>query len=50
MVVLGEPRDARRKPEGVELGTSLGITRNANEMSPRWRNALTRKRGQARRW
>ena len=28
-----------------KLGTSRGMTRKANEMLPRWRKALTRKRG-----
>ena len=50
-VLLGEPL---RRPAGSrsasKLGTSLGMTRNANEMSPRWRNALTRKRGRPGRW
>ena len=32
------------------VGTSLGITRNANEMSPRCRKALTRNRGSPAGW
>ena len=44
-VLLGEPRDPRGQLQSLEAGTSRGITRNANEMSPRWRNALTLKRG-----
>ena len=46
-----EPRcssASRRTPLGSfsvsKLGTSRGITRNAKEMAPRWRNPFTRKR------
>src|SRR5438552_568168 len=28
-----------------KLGTCLGMTRNANDIEPRWRTALTRRRG-----
>ena len=31
-MLLGQPADALRQPELVELGTSRGITRSANEM------------------
>ena len=40
-----EPRDPGRKVEVVEARDLVGITRNANEMAPRWRKPLTRKRG-----
>ena len=40
---------SRATPGGMlsrsKLGTSLGMTRNANEIAPRWRKTLTRKRG-----
>ena len=32
-------------PSFSKRGTSLGITRKANEIAPRWRKPLTRKRG-----
>ena len=33
------------RPSLRKFGISLGITRNANDVAPRWRNPLTRKRG-----
>ena len=49
--VLGrELLDAGGSPRLSKVGTSAGITRKANEMSPRWRNALTRKRGRPGSW
>ena len=32
-------------PSVSNVGTFIGMTRIANETAPRWRNALTRKRG-----
>ena len=44
----------RATPGGIEsaskVGTVFGITRNANEIEPRWRKALTRNRGRSRDW
>ena len=32
-------------PSSANVGTPVGITRKANEIAPRWRNPLTRRRG-----
>ena len=40
-----KPGDAAGMLSCSKLGTSLGMTRNANEIAPRCRKALTRKRG-----
>ena len=44
-LLLGEPLDAGGQAELSKSGTSRGMTRKANEIAPRWRKALTRKRG-----
>ena len=45
-VLVGEALDARRAGRAPRSSApSLGITRNANEIAPRWRKPLTRKRG-----
>ena len=44
-LLLGEHGDARRQAELVEVRDRAGIARNANEIAPRWRKPLTRKRG-----
>ena len=44
-MLLGERGDAGRQPELSNVGTPFGITRKANEIAPRWRKPLTRKRG-----
>ena len=35
------------RPSLSKVGTSCGMTRNANEVAPRWRKPLTRKRGRS---
>ena len=50
-MLLGEPLDAARQAEARERPAPRGgMTRKANEISPRWRNALTRKRGRPGSW
>ena len=50
-VLVGEPRDAGRQRELVEASARrFGITRKANEIEPRWRKPLTRKRGRPSAW
>ena len=46
-MLLRELLDARRQAEAAEVGICAGMTRNAKEMSPRCRNALTRNRGRS---
>ena len=46
-VLLREARTPGGRPRSSKLGISLGMTRNANEIAPRWRKPLTRKRGSA---
>ena len=47
-VLLGEAAHAGREArDRSKLGTSFGITRNANEIAPRCRKTLTRKRGRS---
>jgi len=46
-MLLGEPLDTFRQPRSANWGTLRGITRSANDVAPRWRKALTRKRGRS---